>query len=59
MFGVDREARAVLHFDILARQQNTVLAFQIVFVVDSGRADDVLVLRLVQLVPDLLLSVHR
>ena len=53
MLGVDREARAVLDLNVLTRQENTVLTFQVVLVVDTGRADDVLVLRLVQFVPDL------
>ncbi len=38
MLGVYREARAVLDFNVLARQEDTVLAFQAVFVVDAGRA---------------------
>ena len=33
MFWVDREARAVLDLNILARKENTVLTFQAVFVV--------------------------
>ena len=36
----------------LPGKENAALTFDVVLVVDAGRADDVLALRLVQLVPD-------
>ena len=41
-----------LTFTSLPGRRNTVLTLQVVFVVDTGRADDVLVLGFMQLVPD-------
>ena len=44
MLGVYREARAVCDLDVLARQENAALTFDVVLVIDAGRADDVLAL---------------